>query len=149
MTQLALLPPLELGDWNVQEMQRMSNQRAVQKVYEGSMAGRRCRDRQRLRWIDDVEKDVGSVDAKRWRKRALDIREWAATVKGAKAKLLSAIELVEEEEEEDHELYIHYCECLILWHVSAICSPFSSHLITANFSLVQVVFHFFFLRGLH
>ena len=123
----------------------MSNHRAVKKVYKGSMAGRRCRGRQRLRWIDDVEKDVGSVGAKRWRKRALDIREWAAIVKGAKAKLLSATELVEEEE--DHELYIRYCECLILWHVSAICSPFSGHLITANFSLVQVVFHFFFFTG--
>jgi hypothetical protein len=39
----------------------MSNQSAVKKVYEGSMAGRRCRDRPRLRWTDDKEKDLRSM----------------------------------------------------------------------------------------
>jgi hypothetical protein len=38
----------------------MSNQRAV-KAYEGSMAGRECRDRERLRWIDDLEEDLRSI----------------------------------------------------------------------------------------
>ena len=65
----------------------MSNQRGVKKVYEGSMAGRRCRGRPRLRWIDDVEEDLRSIGVKRWRKRALDRREWDAVVKEAKAKL--------------------------------------------------------------
>jgi hypothetical protein len=53
-------------------VQRKSNQRAVKKVYESSMAGRRCRGRPRLRWIDDVEEDLRSMGVKRWRKRALD-----------------------------------------------------------------------------
>jgi hypothetical protein len=64
----------------------MSIQRAIKKVYEGSMTGRRCRDR-RLRLIDDVEEDLRSMGVKRWRKRAMDRREWAAIVKEAKAKL--------------------------------------------------------------
>jgi hypothetical protein len=34
-----------------------------------------------------VEEDPRSVGVKRWRKRALDRREWAAIVKEAKAKL--------------------------------------------------------------
>jgi hypothetical protein len=42
----------------------MSNQRAVKKVCEGSMAGRRCRDRPRLRWTDDKEKDLRSMGGK-------------------------------------------------------------------------------------
>jgi hypothetical protein len=53
----------------------MSNQGAVKKVYEGSMAGRRCRGRQRIRWIDDVEEDLRSMGVKRWRKRALDRKQ--------------------------------------------------------------------------
>jgi hypothetical protein len=64
----------------------MSNLKAVKKGYEGSMAGRRCRGRQRLRWIDDVEEDLRSMGVKRWRNRALDRREWAAMEKKAKAK---------------------------------------------------------------
>jgi hypothetical protein len=67
-------------------VQGLSNQRAVKKVYEGSMAGRRCRDRPRLRWIDDVEEDLRSMGVKRWRKRTLDRRERVAIVKEAKAK---------------------------------------------------------------
>jgi hypothetical protein len=65
----------------------MSNQRAVKKVYEGSMAGRRCRGRPRLRWIDDVEEDLRSMGVNRWTIRALDRREWDAVVKESKAKL--------------------------------------------------------------
>jgi hypothetical protein len=65
----------------------MSNQRAVRKVYDGRMAGRRCRGRPRLPWIDDVEEDLRSMGVKRWRKSALDKREWDAIVKEAKAKL--------------------------------------------------------------
>jgi hypothetical protein len=65
----------------------MSNQRAVKKVCEGSMAGRSCRGRPRLRWVDNMEEDLWSVGVKRWRKRALDRREWATIVKEANAKL--------------------------------------------------------------
>jgi hypothetical protein len=59
----------------------MSNQRAVKKAYECRMAGRRCRGRPRLRWIDEVEEDLRSMGVKRRRKRALDRREWADVVK--------------------------------------------------------------------
>jgi hypothetical protein len=65
----------------------MGNQGPLKKGYEGSMAGRICRGRQRLRWIDDVEEDLRSVGVKRWRMRGMDRREWAAVVKEAKAKL--------------------------------------------------------------
>jgi hypothetical protein len=65
----------------------MSNQRAVKKVYEGSIAGRRCRGRPGLRWVDDVEEDLRSMGVNRWTMRALDRREWDAVVKEAKAKL--------------------------------------------------------------
>ena len=50
------------------------------------MAGRRCRGKPKLKWIDDVEEDLRSMGVKRWRKRTLDRREWAAMVREAKAK---------------------------------------------------------------
>jgi hypothetical protein len=37
----------------------------------------------RLRWIDDVEEDLRSKGVQRWRKRAMDRREWAAIVTDA------------------------------------------------------------------
>jgi hypothetical protein len=64
----------------------MSSQKAVKKVYQRSMAGRRCRGKPKLKWIDDVEEDLRSVGVKRWRKRTLDRREWAAMMREAKAK---------------------------------------------------------------
>jgi hypothetical protein len=57
------------------------------EVYEGIMAGMRCRGRPRLRWVGDMEEGLGSVSVKKWRKRALSRKEWAAIVKEAKAKL--------------------------------------------------------------
>jgi hypothetical protein len=33
---------------------------------------------------------------------------------------------------------------LTLWHMSTICSPFSSHLITSNFSSILIIFCQFF-----
>ena len=60
----------------------MSKQRAV-KVYEGSMAGIRCRGMRRLRWIDDVEEDLRSMGVQRWRKRTMERSEWAAMVTDA------------------------------------------------------------------
>jgi len=66
---------------------RMDETRAVKKLFEEKIEGRRGRGRRRLRWIDDVEEDIRKLGVKRWRRKALDREEWASIIKEAKAKL--------------------------------------------------------------
>ena len=65
----------------------MDETRAVKKLFEEKIEGRRGRGRPRLRWIDDVEEDIRKLGVKRWRRKALDREEWASIIKEAKAKL--------------------------------------------------------------
>jgi hypothetical protein len=65
----------------------MNEARAVKKIFEGKLEGRRGRGRPRVRWINDVEDDLRRLGVKRRRMKALDREEWASIVKEAKAKL--------------------------------------------------------------
>jgi hypothetical protein len=48
---------------------RMNGTGTVKKIFEEKLGGR---GRPRLRWIDDVEEDLGNMGIKRWRIKALD-----------------------------------------------------------------------------
>jgi hypothetical protein len=65
----------------------MNETRAVKKIFEEKLGGRKGRGRPRLRWIDDVEEDLRNIGIKRWTIKGLDRVEWASIVKEAKAKL--------------------------------------------------------------
>jgi hypothetical protein len=65
----------------------MNETRAVKKIFEEKLGGRRGKGRPRLRWIDDVEDDLRNIGIKRWRIKALDIVQWTSIIKEAKAKL--------------------------------------------------------------
>jgi hypothetical protein len=65
----------------------MNEARIVKKIFEEKLEGRRGRGRPRLRWVNDVEEDLRILGVKRWRKKALDRREWASAIKKAKVKL--------------------------------------------------------------
>jgi hypothetical protein len=45
----------------------MDRGRVDKKVLEGKPVGGRRRGRSRLRWLEDVEKDVREMKVKRWR----------------------------------------------------------------------------------
>jgi hypothetical protein len=64
---------------------RMDQGRTVKKVFEGKAEGSRRRGRPRLRWLEDVEKDLWEMEVKRWRQKAVDTEEWASVIKEAKA----------------------------------------------------------------
>jgi hypothetical protein len=49
------------------------------------MEGSRRRGKPRLRWLEDVEKDLQEMEVKKWRQKAVDREEWASAIKGAKA----------------------------------------------------------------
>jgi hypothetical protein len=66
---------------------RMNETRSVKKIFEGKLEGRRSRGRPRLRWINDVEDGLRKLGVKRWRRKALEIEEWASIIKEAKGKL--------------------------------------------------------------
>jgi hypothetical protein len=47
--------------------------------------GRRRKGRPKLRWLEDVEKDLRELKFKRWRQMTVDREEWAPVIKEAKA----------------------------------------------------------------
>jgi hypothetical protein len=60
---------------------RMNKTRAVKKIFEKKLGGRRGRGRPRLWCIDDVEEDLRNMGIKRWRIKALDRVEWTSIIK--------------------------------------------------------------------
>jgi hypothetical protein len=45
----------------------------------------RIKGRPRLRWQEDVEKDLREMKVKRWRQNIVDKKEWGSILKDAKA----------------------------------------------------------------
>jgi hypothetical protein len=52
----------------------MDRGRVVKKIFESKLEGRRGRrmGRPRIRWLEDVEKDLREVKFKRWRQKAVN-----------------------------------------------------------------------------
>jgi hypothetical protein len=53
---------------------RMDQGRTVKKIMESKPKSRR-RERPRMRWLEDVEKDLREMKVKRWRQKAVDREE--------------------------------------------------------------------------
>lgn len=49
------------------------------------MEGKRRMGRPKLRWMEDVEKDLWELKFKRWRQMAVDREKWASVIKEGKA----------------------------------------------------------------
>ena len=49
--------------------------RTVKKIFESKPEGSTRRGSPRLRWLEDVEKDLQEIKVKRWRKKAVDREE--------------------------------------------------------------------------
>jgi hypothetical protein len=55
----------------------MDQGQMVKRLSDGKPRGRRKVGRPRLRWLDDVEVDLRTMDIKRWRLITKDRTEWA------------------------------------------------------------------------
>ena len=62
----------------------MDHGRTVKKIFESKPEGRRRKGRPRLRWLNDVGKDLREMKVKGWRHKAVDREEWASVIKEAK-----------------------------------------------------------------
>ena len=59
----------------------MDQGRTVKKIFESKTEGSRRRGKPRMRWLEDVEKDVLEMKVTRWRQGAVDTEEWASVIK--------------------------------------------------------------------
>jgi hypothetical protein len=59
-------------------LERMGHGRVVKKILTVKQRGKRRMARPRLRWLEDVEKDLREVKVKVWRQKAVDRAEWAS-----------------------------------------------------------------------
>ena len=59
--------------------------RAVKKIFESEPEGSRKRGRPRLRWLEDVNKDLPVMKIKKWQQKAANREELVSIIKEAKA----------------------------------------------------------------
>jgi hypothetical protein len=59
---------------------RMDQGQMVKQLFDGKLGGRT--DRPRLRWLDDAEADLRTLDIDRWRLIAKDSMEWVGILRG-------------------------------------------------------------------
>ena len=64
---------------------KVDQRRIVKKIFESKPEVGRRRGSPRMRWLEDVEKDLREVKVKRWRQKADDREERAFTFTEAKA----------------------------------------------------------------
>lgn len=62
----------------------MGQGRTIKKVLESKWEGCRRRRRPKLRWMEDLEKDLQEMKVKRLRQKTFDMEEWASIIKEAK-----------------------------------------------------------------
>jgi len=63
---------------------RMDQGRAFKKIFESEPEVSRRGGRPRLRWLEDVQKDLREMKVKRWLQKAVDREESASIIKEAK-----------------------------------------------------------------
>jgi hypothetical protein len=62
---------------------RMDQGMSSKKIFESKPEVSRRGGRPRLRWLEDIEKDLLKMKVKRWRQKAVDREEWASIIKKA------------------------------------------------------------------
>jgi hypothetical protein len=63
----------------------MPQEREVQRIYKWKPLASRPIGRPKIRWKDDIRKDLQTMRIKNWKKSVLDRDSWEATVERPKA----------------------------------------------------------------
>jgi hypothetical protein len=70
-------------EW-IEHVVRMDHGREAEKVFESETGGRRRLERQSLRRMEDIDKDLREKKVKSWRQNVVSTEEWASAIKKAK-----------------------------------------------------------------
>jgi len=62
----------------------MDQGRKVKKIFKGKPEGSREKERPRLRWLENVGKNIREIKFRRWRQKTVDREEWTSEIKEAK-----------------------------------------------------------------
>ena len=63
---------------------RTDQGRTVKTIFESEPEGSRRRGRPRIRWLEDIKKNLKEMKFKRWRQIEVDREEWVSVIKEAK-----------------------------------------------------------------
>jgi hypothetical protein len=63
----------------------MDQGKKVKKKFQSKLEGSRRTGKPRLRWLEEVVKDLRKMKVKRCKQKAIDSEEWAYVIKEAKA----------------------------------------------------------------
>jgi len=66
-------------------LERMEKDRMSHKIFTQELEGTRRRGRLRIRWKEEVEKDLQVLVLRRWREVVADRKKWKDIVRQAKA----------------------------------------------------------------
>jgi len=66
-------------------LMRINNDRTIKKIFNAKPDGVRRVGRPKLRWEDGVDKDMRILEAKNWKRVALNRDEWTKLLKKARA----------------------------------------------------------------
>jgi hypothetical protein len=64
------------GHLGLGHVERMSEDRVIKKLYMSKPEGRRSVGRPKMRWLDDVEEDLGKMRISGWKGKARRRDEW-------------------------------------------------------------------------
>jgi len=64
---------------------KMDHGRLLKEMFDSKLGGIRRKKRPRLRWLEDVEKNLREINVNRWRQQRADREEWVSVITEAKA----------------------------------------------------------------
>jgi len=72
-------------DWT-EHVVRLDRGRLVKKIFERKPEGRRRMGRPRMKWLENVERDLREMKVERWGQQAVSTAKWASVIKALRER---------------------------------------------------------------